>query len=73
MTADDWRKVFAARAAARAAAGDAARAAAGDAAGDAAGATNEIQGASIMQERGRPFFFLPLFGFAGPEALDGDA
>jgi hypothetical protein len=85
MTADDWKKVDAARAAAVAAAGDAARAAAGDAAGDAAwdaawdaaraaagdaaGATNEIQGAAIMRERGQPFFFLPIFGFASPEEI----
>jgi hypothetical protein len=64
--------------AARAAAGDAARAAAGVAAWTAAGvaagvaagdATNEIQGARIMRERGQPFTFLPMFGFADPEAV----
>jgi hypothetical protein len=82
MTAGDWLKVNAAwdaaRAAAGDAAGDAARAAAGDAAGDtiwdatwdAAWATNEIQGAAIMRERGQPFTFLPMFGFASPEDID---
>jgi hypothetical protein len=63
--------------AAWAAAGDAARTAAwaaawtaaGDAAGDAAGATNEIQGAAVMRAKGVSFFFLPLFGFADPEAV----
>ena len=67
--------------AARAAAGDAARAAAWnaawnaawDAAGDAAWAAgyacSEIQGAKLMRECGQPFFFLPMFGFAEPEAI----
>jgi hypothetical protein len=55
----------AARAAARAAAGDAAW----DAARAAARATNEIQGAAVMRAQGLPFFFLPLFGFADPEAV----
>ena len=56
----------AARAAAWAAAGAAAR----DAAGTAAWyATYEIQGAAIMRKNGTPFFFLPLFGFADPEAV----
>jgi hypothetical protein len=71
----------AAGAAARAAAGDAAWDAAGDAAWDAAGAaaraaagdaawaTNEIQGAAVIRAKGLPFFFLPLFGFAEPEAV----
>lgn len=67
----------AARAAARAAAWDAARDAAwdaawdaaGDAAWDAAGATAEIQGGVLMRDRGQPFKFLPLFGFANPEAI----
>ena len=68
----------AARAAARDAAMDAAcaaaRAAAWDAAGDAAcaaagDAVSEIMGARILRERGQPFFFLPMFGFAEPEAL----
>jgi len=52
------------------AAGYAARDAARDAAGDAAGyAANEIQGAALMRERGQPFFFLPMFGFATPEEI----
>lgn len=63
--------------AARAAAGDAAQAAAWAAAGaaawDAAWASNEIQGASVMRGKGRPFFFLPLFGIATPEELDAIA
>jgi len=53
-----------------AAARDAARDAVGDAVGAAArDATNEIQGARILRERGRPFVFLPMFGFADPEAV----
>ena len=63
----------AARDAARAAAGDAAwdagGAAAWAAAGDAAWAANEIQGAAFMRDRGQPFYFLPMFGFADPEAV----
>ena len=55
----------AARAAARAAAWDAARAAAWP----ASYACAEIQGAAIMRKRGKPFFFLPMFGFANPEAV----
>jgi hypothetical protein len=55
--------------AAWAAAGAAARAAAGAAAWDAAGACSEIQGARLLRERGEPFFFLPMFGFADPEAI----
>ena len=51
------------------AAWDAARDAARDAALVAAGATNEIQGASVMRAKGRPFYFLPMFGFANPEAI----
>jgi hypothetical protein len=62
MTTKDW-----------AAAGDAAWvaawAAAGDAAWTAAGASNEIQGAAVMRANGQAFFFLPLFGFADPEAV----
>ena len=85
FTPADWMKVDAARdaagAAARAAAGDAAGAAAGDAAGAAAGdaawaaagaaawASNEIQGATLMAQRGQPFFFLPMFGFADLNAI----
>jgi hypothetical protein len=59
----------AARAAAGAAAGEAARAAAGAVGWEAAWATNEIQGAAVMRTNGQPFFFLPLFGFADPEAV----
>ena len=81
MTGKDWLKVAAAGAAARAAAGAAAWAAARaaaraaawaaawDAAWDAAYACGEIQGAALMRERGQPFFFLPMFGFADPEAV----
>ena len=61
MTANDWQKFYAARAAAWAAAGAAAW--------DAARATNEIQGAAVMRDRGQPFFFLPMFGFATPEEI----
>ena len=53
----------------RAAACAAARAAAWDAAGDAAEASNEIQGANILRRDGKPFFFLPLYGFATPEDI----
>jgi hypothetical protein len=76
---------WAARAAAGAAAWDAAVAAAGaaaeaaaraaawdvawDAARDAAGASSEIQGAAVMREKGQPFFFLSLFGFASPDDI----
>jgi hypothetical protein len=59
----------AARDAAWAAAGAAARAAARDA---ASYACSEIQGAKLMRERGQPFFFLPMFGFADPEAVLAD-
>ena len=81
MTPEQWRAadaagvaaVDAARDAARDAAGfaarDAAWAAAWDAAWAAAGAASEIQGAALMRERGQPFFFLPMFGFADPEAV----
>ncbi len=79
LRAKDWDAARAAAwAAAWAAAGDAARAAAWDAAGAAAWdaaraaagyACGEIQGARIMRERGQPFYFLPLFGFADPEAI----
>ena len=67
MTEEQWdAAVAAAGDAAWVAAGDAARAAAGVAAGDA---TNEIQGARVLRERGQPFTFLPMFGFADPEAV----
>jgi hypothetical protein len=59
----------AAWAAAWAAARAAARAAAGAAAWAAAGATNEIQGAAVMRAKGQAFYFLPMFGFADPEAV----
>ena len=48
------------------AARDAARAAARGTAGAAA---SEIQGAHLLRERGKPFFFLPMFGFATPEDI----
>jgi len=73
MTPEQWRAADAAWDAAVDAARDAARDAAGDAAGGAAWAAargaNEIQGAALMRERGQPFFFLPMFGFADPEAV----
>ena len=67
----------AARGAAREAAGGAAREAAGAAAGEAARqsawaasyACSEIQGAAVMRANGQPFYFLPMFGFADPEAV----
>lgn len=65
-----WESAWAAaRAAAWAAARDAAGAAAGAAAGDASWAANEIQGASILTQAGKPLFFLALFGFKTVEAL----
>jgi hypothetical protein len=55
------------------ASGHAARRAAGDAAGvagrGATWATNEIQGAAVMRAKGQAFYFLPMFGFADPEAV----
>jgi hypothetical protein len=36
---------------------------------ESAWATNEIQGAKAMRAKGLPFSFLPLFGFADPEAV----
>jgi len=58
---------FAAGAAAWDAAGDAAWFAAGAAAWDAAGdAAWEIQGYSLLIERGHKPFFLPMFGIATP-------
>ena len=63
----------AAWAAARAAAWAAAWDATGDAARAAGSAASyvcaEIQGARIMREKGQPFTFLPMFGFADPEAV----
>jgi len=56
-----------------ASAGASARASKGASAWDSAwasaAATNEIQGAAVMRAKGFPFFFLPLFGFADPEAV----
>jgi len=43
--------------------------AAWDAARDAANASSEIQGAHLLRERGKPFFFLPAFGFASPDDI----
>ena len=63
----------AAGAAAGDAAGDAAWAAAWDAAGDAAGdaawAAAEIQGHKVLADKGKPLFFLSLFGFQTIQAL----
>ena len=58
-----------ARAADLDAAWDAASGAAWAAAGDAAGAVSEIQGAELLRERGQPFFFLPMFGFADEKEI----
>ena len=58
-----------------AAAWDAARDAAGYAAGYAAAwdaardAAWEIQGAAVLAAQGRELFFLPMFGFASPDAI----
>ena len=57
MSADDWKKY------------NAAWDAAWDAARDAAWAANEIQGHNLLKERGKPLFFLSLFGFQTIEAL----
>ena len=59
----------AAREAAMRAAWEAAMRAAEEVAWEAACASNEIQGAAVMRKRNQPFFFLPLFGFANPEAV----
>ena len=32
-------------------------------------AVREIQGADLLRERGQPFFFLPMFGFADERAV----
>ena len=60
----------AARDAAWAAARAAERAAAWAASWAAARASNEIQGAAVMRAKGQAFYFLPLFGFANPEAIE---
>ena len=78
LDAEGWRKVGAAWDAARGTAWDAAGAAARDAAGAAAGAAakyasryaaSEIQGAKILKRDGKPFVFLPMFGFASPDDI----
>jgi hypothetical protein len=71
MTSEDWDAARdAAWDAAWVAAWDAARDAAWDAAWDAASyAVAEIMVAKVLRERGQPFFFLPMFGFADPEAV----
>jgi hypothetical protein len=48
---------------------DAAWGAAWEAARAARYAVYEILGASFMRERGQQFYFLPMFGFADPEAV----
>lgn len=53
MKANDWKKVGAAR----------------DAAWASEYACTEIHGAKLMRELGKPFFFLPMFGFADPESI----
>lgn len=68
--AGDAARTAAGAAAAGAAAWDAARtAAAKAAAGAAEHAVAEIMGAKALRERGIPFTFLPMFGFADPEAV----
>jgi len=85
MTPEQWRVVLVARNAASNAASNAAWDAADDAAWDAAMdaaldvaddaalvaryAVYEILGATLMRERGQPFYFLPMFGFNSPEAV----
>ena len=32
-------------------------------------ASSEIQGAAILRDKGKPFFFLPLFGLASPDDI----
>ncbi|MFN3424864.1 MAG: hypothetical protein ACK40C_09195 [Novosphingobium meiothermophilum] len=59
----------AAWAAARDAAWAAAWAAARAAAWAAAWASNEIQGREVLEREGKPFFFLPMFGFASPDEI----
>ena len=67
LDAEQWAAAWAAaRTAARTAAWAAARAAAWAAARDAAWASSEIQGSHIFAAAKRPFFFLPVFGFASP-------
>ena len=75
MSSAAWKAAWAA---AWEAAGTAAGTAAGEAAGEAsrvpageasAAAAWEIQGAEIMRRDGRPFYFLPIFGFASPDDI----
>jgi len=66
MTAEQWTAVWAV---ARDAAWADPWAVAGTAARAAAWATSEIQGARLLRESGQPFTFLPMFGFADPEAI----
>ena len=75
MTDEQWSAAgSAARSAAWSAAGSAAWSAARSAAWSAAGsaveyACSEIQGARLLREQGKSFYFLPMFGFASPEAI----
>ncbi len=62
MTKADWLAVSAARDAVLDAAWDAARDAVLD-------AVWEILGADLLRERGQPFVFLPMFGFADEQAI----
>ncbi len=70
MTEAQWDPAWdAARVAAWVAAWDAAWDAARVAADAASYAVGEIMGARVLREKGTPFFFLPMFGFADPEAV----
>ena len=70
MTAKQWHQADAAVVAARYAARYAAVDAAVDGAVDGAWyATMEIMGANVMRAKGQAFFFLPMFGFEGPEDI----
>ena len=69
MSPDDWITLASAWASAWASARASAGASARASAGASARATNEIQGAAVMRAKGLPFSFLPLFGFADPEAV----
>lgn len=65
----DWEVAWAVAKTAGSVAHDTAWAASYGACGAAVGATNEIQGAAVMRAKGQAFYFLPLFGFADPEAV----
>jgi hypothetical protein len=80
MTERDWQAARKAerKKAAEGAAWEAAWGAEWQAAGQAAGqaswnaawrASWEIRGAAILRREGKPFFFLPLFGFASPDDI----